>query len=72
MCAARLNRQMPESALNRCNQGLKVLNLLSLLVNLADTMSAIFAPSMRSLCVAQLYRQYIAPPVKYITTFTFA
>src|SRR5690242_5081492 len=66
MCAGRINSKTREYALSRCNRALKVLNLLSLLRNPADTKTAIFAPSMRSLCVAQLYRQYIAVSMKYI------
>src|SRR6476661_3957248 len=68
MCVDRIHRKVPETALKCCNQALKAFNPLSLLANRADIASAIFAPSMRPLCVAYLYRQYIASSVKYIAS----
>ena len=72
MCADRTKRKTRKTELKCCNQAQKDVNPLSLLANPAVTVSAIFAPAMRSLCVAQLYRQYIAVPLKYMAIFTFA
>jgi hypothetical protein len=71
ICADGTNRKAAEGSLNCCNQGQNRLNPLSLLWNSVGTKNAIFAPAMRFLWVSQLYRQYIAPPVKYIAYFTF-
>jgi hypothetical protein len=66
MCADGINGKPPQKRLNCCNQVQIGFNSLSLLQNPAATHTAIFAPVMRFLWVSQMYRQYIAPSVKYI------